>query len=163
MISSSQSPLLSVTPVWCMDTANFINVEFWVCYGFLKHNIFSARESFVVVWINEEIRLKNRQRVSWTQLSKTLPLSLRTKWQCKWRGGCSKSLILLLFTRFSWDCTEIFMFGSSEVYQSQMDILGHSARCLARTFSDAAPSKGLRKIKKIMKKKAEQQENGTWN
>ena len=69
-ISSSQSPLLSFTPVWCMDTANFINVEVWVCYGFLKHNIFSAKaiESFIVVWIVEGTHFENRQRVSSTQL-----------------------------------------------------------------------------------------------
>ena len=58
-ISSSQLPLLSVTPVRCKDTANFINVEVRVCYSFSKHNIFSmkAKESFI--WIIEEIRLEN--------------------------------------------------------------------------------------------------------
>ena len=83
MISSSQSPLLSVTPVRCMGTANFINVEVWVCYSFSKHNIFSAKvkESFIVVWIIEEIRLENGQRVSSAQLSKTLSLSLCTRRQ----------------------------------------------------------------------------------
>ena len=51
-ISSSRSPLLSFTPVQCMDTANFINVEVRVCYSFSKHNILSTKaiESFVVVW-----------------------------------------------------------------------------------------------------------------
>ena len=69
-ISSSQPPLLSFTPVRCMDTANFINVEVRVCYSFSKHNIFSTKaiESFVVVWIVEETRLENRQRVSSTRL-----------------------------------------------------------------------------------------------
>ena len=58
-------------------------------------------------------------------------------------GGSSGSLVLLLFTRFSRDCTEISLFGSSEVYPSRPDVLGRSARGPARTFSDVAPSKGL--------------------
>ena len=51
-ISSSESPLLSFTPVRWMDTANFINVEVRVCYSFSKHNIFSTKaiESFIIVW-----------------------------------------------------------------------------------------------------------------
>ena len=50
-----------------MDTAN---VEVRVCYSFSKHNVFSTKaiESFVVVWMVEETRLENRQRVSSTQL-----------------------------------------------------------------------------------------------
>ena len=40
-------------------------------------------------------------------------------------GGSSRSLILLLFTRFLWDCMEISLYGSNEVYQSQPDVLGH--------------------------------------
>ena len=69
-ISSSQSPLLSFTPVRCIDTANFINVEVQVCYSFSKQNILSMKaiESFIVVWIIEETRLENRQCVSSTQL-----------------------------------------------------------------------------------------------
>ena len=88
-ISSSQSPLLSVTPVRSMDTANFINVEVRVCYSFSKYNIFSAKakELFVVVWINAEIRPENQQRISSTHLSKTLSLSLRTQRQCKMAWG----------------------------------------------------------------------------
>ena len=51
-ISSSESPLLSFTPVRWMDTANFINVKVRVCYSFSKHNIFSTKaiESFIIVW-----------------------------------------------------------------------------------------------------------------
>ena len=50
-ISSSQSPLLSLNPVRCLDTANSISVEVRVCYSFSKHNIFRTKaiESFVVV------------------------------------------------------------------------------------------------------------------
>ena len=59
-------------------------------------------------------------------------------------GGSSGSLVLLLFTRFSRDCTEISLFGSSEVYRSRPDVLGRSARGPPRTFSDVAPGKGLR-------------------
>ena len=61
VISSSQLPLLSVTPVWCMDTANFINVKVWVCYSLSKHNVFSmkAKESFIAVWSVEEFCLEN--------------------------------------------------------------------------------------------------------
>ena len=64
-VSLSQSPLLSFTPVRCMDTANFISVEVRVCYSFSKHNIFSTKaiESFVVVWIAE-----NQEHVSSTWL-----------------------------------------------------------------------------------------------
>ena len=61
----------------------------------------------------------------------------------KWRGGSSGSLVLLLFTRFLWDCTEIFVYGSSKVYRSWLDVLGHSAHSPAQMFSDAAPGKGL--------------------
>ena len=78
-----QSLLLSVTPVLCMNTANFINVEVRVCYSFSKHNIFSAKakESFVVVWIIEEIhleidnaflRLDFRNSLTFTSYTKTL-------------------------------------------------------------------------------------------
>ena len=45
--------------------------------------------------------------------------------------------------RFSRDCTEISLFGSSKVYRSQPDVLGRSARSPTRTFSDVAPGKGL--------------------
>ena len=87
-ISSSQSPVVSVTPVRCNDTANFITIEVQVCYIFLKHNIFrvKAKESFVI-WIIEEICLENRQLVSSTQLSKTLSLSLCTQRECKMALG----------------------------------------------------------------------------
>ena len=61
----------------------------------------------------------------------------------KWCGGSSGSLILLLFTRFSWDCQEISVYGSSKVYQLRPDILGHSAYGPTQTFSDAAPGRGL--------------------
>ena len=144
-ISSSQSPLLSVSPVRCMDTANFINVEVRVSYGFPKHNVFGmkAKELFVVVWIVEEIGLENRQRVSSARLSNILSLSLHTQRQCKLRGGSSGSLVLLLFTRFSWDCTEFSLYGSSEVYRLRPDILGRFAHSPARMFLDAVPSKGL--------------------
>ena len=59
-------------------------------------------------------------------------------------GGSSRSLVLLLFTRFSWDCTEISLFGSSEVYWSWPDVLGFSAHGPALMFSDVAPGKGLK-------------------
>ena len=60
-------------------------------------------------------------------------------------GGSSGSLVLLLFMRFSRDCTEISLFGSSEVYRSRLDVFGRSARGPAWTFSDVAPGKGLNK------------------
>ena len=144
MISSSQSPLLSVTPVWCMDTANFTSVDVRVCYSFLKHNIFSmkAKESFVVVWIVEEIRLEKQQLVSSTWPSKTLSFSLRTQRQCKSHRGSSRSLVLILFTRFSWDSTQISLHGSSEVTDPDLT-LGRFAHGPARTFLDTVPSEGL--------------------
>ena len=107
-ISSSQTPLLSVTPVSqirYMDTANFINVEVRVCFGFSKHTIFSAKakESFIIirfiVWMIEEIHLENQLHVSSTRLSKTLSLSLHAQRQCKmvqgkWRK-CHTVIILV--------------------------------------------------------------------
>ena len=50
--------------------------------------IFSTKaiESFVIVWIIEETCLENRQRVSSSQVSKTLSLLLCTQRQCKWCG-----------------------------------------------------------------------------
>ena len=111
-ISSSQSPLLSVTPVRCMDTANFINFEVRVCYSFLKHNIFrvKAKESFVVVWIIEEICLENQQCISSNSTFKN-SLTFASYMKTMQNGvGSSGSLELLLFTRLSWDCTEISLF-----------------------------------------------------
>ena len=109
--------------VWTLS--HFINVEVRVCYSFSKHIIFSTKaiESFAAVWIVKETRLENWQRVSSTRLSKTLSLSLPTHRQCKWRGGSSGSLILLLFMRSSQDCREISVYGSSKVYWSQPDVL----------------------------------------
>ena len=130
-----------------MDTANFINIEVQVSYSFSKHNIFSAKakELFIAVCIIEEICLENWQRVSSTRLSKTLSLLLCIhKDNAKWRSGSSRSLILLLFMRFLWDCMEISVYGSSEVYRTRPDVLGCFACGPVRTFSDAAPCEGLK-------------------
>ena len=43
-----------------------------------------------------------------------------------------------------WNCTEISVYGSSEVCRLRPDILGRFASGPARTFSDAAPCKRLR-------------------
>ena len=59
-------------------------------------------------------------------------------------GGSSGSLVLLLFMRFSRDCTEISLFESSDDYGSRLGVLGHSACGPALTFSDIVPGKGLR-------------------
>ena len=61
----------------------------------------------------------------------------------KWCGGSSGSLTPLLFMRFSWDCMEISVYGSSKVYRSWPDVLGRFARGSAHSSSDVAPSKGL--------------------
>ena len=37
----------------------------------------------------------------------------------KWR----RSIVILLFMRFSWDCTEISVYGTSKVYRSWPDVL----------------------------------------
>ena len=58
-------------------------------------------------------------------------------------GGGGGSLVLLLFTRFSWHRTEISLYGSSEVYRSWPDVFGRSAHGPMRTFSDAVTDKGL--------------------
>ena len=39
---------------------------------------------------------------------------------------------------------EISVYGSSEVYRSQLDVLGRSARSPTQTFSDAMPCEGLK-------------------
>ena len=146
-ISSFESPLLSFTPVRWMDTANFINVEVWVCYSFSKHNIFSTKaiESFIVVWYRRrDLSRKPATRFFNSTFKNSLTFASNTKDNANGVKGSSGSLVLLLFTRFSRDCTEISLFGSNEVYQSQPDVLGRSARGPARTFSDTARGKGLK-------------------
>ena len=140
-ISSSQSPLLSVTPVRCMDTANIINFEVWVCYSFSKHNIFSAKakESFVVVWIMKRSVLKTSNAFLRLSFQKHSHFRFVHKDNAKWCRVSSGSLVLLLFTRFLLDCTEISVYGSSEVYWSRPDVLGCFARSPAQMFSDAVP------------------------
>ena len=89
-----------------MDTANFINIEFRVCYSFSKHNIFSvkARELFVVVWMIEEIRLENRQRVSSTRLlNNSLTFASYTKTM---QNGVGE-VVEVSCCYYSWDSREI--------------------------------------------------------
>ena len=148
-ISSSKSPLLSFAPVRWMDTTNFINVEVRVCYSFSKHNIFSTKaiESFIVVWYcRRDPSRKPATRFFDFDFQKLSHFRFEHKDNANGAGGSSGSLVLLLFTRFSRDCTEISLFGSSEVYRSQPDVLGRSAREPARTFLDVAPGKGLRNM-----------------
>ena len=128
-----------------MDTANFNNVKVRVYYSFTKHNIFSTKaiESFVVVWIVEETLSKTGNAFLRLEFQKRSHFHFVHKDNANGAGGSSGSLVLLLFTRFSWDCTEIFVYGSNEVYWSRPDVLGYSAHGPAWTFSDVAPGKGL--------------------
>ena len=79
----------------------------------------------------------------WPDFQKLSHFHFVHKDNAKWRGRSSGSLVLLLFTRFSCDCTEISVYGHSEVYRSWPDVLGCSARGPARTFLAAVPGKGL--------------------
>ena len=88
---------------------------------------------------SEEIHLENRQLISSTDFQKVSHFRFVHKDNAKWCGESSGSLVLLLFTRFSWDCMEISMHGSSEVYRSRPDVLGCFACSPAQTFLDAAP------------------------
>ena len=80
-ISSPQSPLLSFTPVRCMDSANFINVEVRVCYSFLKHNIFSTKaiEAFVVWYHRRDPSRKPAMCFFNSTLENSLTFALNTK------------------------------------------------------------------------------------
>ena len=145
-ISSSQSPLLSVTPVRCMDTANFLNVEVRFCYSFSKHNFFSAKAKESFVKLMSESLKRSILKTGHTFFNSTFKNShfcFVHKDNAKWCGRSSGSLILLLFTRFAWDCTEISVYGSSEIYRSQPDVLGRFACGPAQTFSPMLrPAKG---------------------
>ena len=128
-----------------MDTANSIHVEVRVCYSFSKHNIFSTKaiESFIAVWYRRRDLSRKPATRFFNSTFKNCLFRFEHKDNANGAEGSSRSLVLLLFTRFSQDCTEISLFGSSKVYRSRLDILGHSARGPVRTFSDTAPSKGL--------------------
>ena len=111
-----------------------------------RSTISSARKPKNHSLLSESLKrsvLKTSNVFLWLDFQK-LSLSHRTQRRCKMAWGSSGSLILLLFTRFSWDCTEISVFGSSKVYRSQLDILRRFARSPAQTFSDAVPCEGLR-------------------
>ena len=84
VISSSQSLLLSATPVRCMDTANFINVEVRVCYSCSKHNIFSAKVKESFVWGDPSWKPTTH---FFDRLSKSLSFSLRTQTELNLEHG----------------------------------------------------------------------------
>ena len=145
-LSSSQSPLLSVTPVWCMDTANFIIVKVRVCYSLSKHNIFSTKaiESFVVVWIvsktgNAFLRLDFQKLSYFRFLHKDNAKGAGGRW-----GGV---VVEVLYCCYSWDSREIVRkFSCMEAVKFTdrvQTFLGRSAHGPERMFSDTALSKGL--------------------
>ena len=105
-ISSSQSLLLSFTPVQCMDTVNFIIVKVRVCYSFSKHNIFSTKaiESFIVVWIVEQTHLENQEHVSSTRLKKN---SLTFASNTKTMQMALEKVAEVSYCYYSWDSREI--------------------------------------------------------
>ena len=105
-ISSSRSPLLSFALVWCMDTANFINVEAQVCYSFSKHNIFSTKaiESFVIVWY----RRRDPSRKPATRFfDSTFKNSLTFASYTKTMQMAREEVAEVPYCYYSWDSREI--------------------------------------------------------
>ena len=104
-ISSSESPLLSFTPVQWMDTANFLNVEVRVCYSFSKHNIFSTKgiESFIVVWYR-------RRDPSWKPATRffdsTFKNSLTFTSNTKTMQMAREEVVEVSYCYYSWDSRE---------------------------------------------------------
>ena len=135
-ISSSQSPLLSVTPVRRMDTANFINVEVRVYFSFLKHNIFSTKaiESFV---------RKLATRFFNSAFKNSLTLALYTKTMQMAREEVAE----VSYCYYSWDSRKIVRkcpcMEAVKFTDRDWTFLGGFTRGPAWTFSDVAPGKGL--------------------
>ena len=101
-ISSSKSPLLSVTPVRCMNTANFINVKVQVATPF-QSTISSVRKPKNRLSSSESLKrsvLKTGNVFLQLDFQKPSHLCFVHKDNVKWCGGSSGSLVLLLFTRF---------------------------------------------------------------
>ena len=106
VISSSRSPLLSFTPVRCMDTANFINIEVWICHSFSKHNIFNTKaiESFVVVWYHRrDPSWKPATRFFDSTSKNSLTFALNTKTMQMAREVVAE----VSYCYYSWDSREI--------------------------------------------------------
>ena len=106
VISSSESPLLSFTPVRWMDTANFINAKVRVCYSFSKHNIFSTKaiESFVVVWYR---RRHPSQKPATRFFDSTFKNSLTFASNTKTMQMAREEVAEVSHCYYSWDCREI--------------------------------------------------------
>ena len=148
-IPLSWSPLLSFTPVWCMDTANFINTEVWVCFSFSKHNIFSTKaiESFVVVWyLRRDPSVKPATRFFDSTLKNSLTFALNTKTMQMAREEVAK----VLYCYYSRDSREIvWKFPCLEAAKftdrdwTFWDVLPAALRVRFRTLR---PAKGLRNI-----------------
>ena len=147
---------LPIRPVIILHISEILQSDVWTLQTSLTSNSESATasQSMISSVQKPENRLSLSESLKRSVL-KTGDVFLRLDYQklshfrfihkdnATWRGGSGGSLILLLFTRFSWDCAGISMYGSSEVYQSRPDALGRSAHGPAPTFSDAAPGKGL--------------------
>ena len=120
-----------------MDTANFINVDIQVYYSFLKHNIFSTKaiESFGVVWIIEETRLENWQRVSSTSLSKTLLLSLHAMQMVREEVAEVSYCYYSQDSRMKFPCIEAAKFNDRD--QTFWDVLPAAPRGRFRTLRRA--------------------------
>ena len=104
--------------------------------------ISSARKPKNHLSLSESLKrsiLKTGNMFLWLDFQKLSHFRFIHKDNAKWCGGSSGSLVLLLFTRFSWDCVEISMYGSSEVYRSWPDVLPAALR---GRFWTLRPAKG---------------------
>ena len=99
--------LLSVTPVWCMDTANFINVEVRVYYSFSKHSIFRAKPK------NHLLLSESLKSSSWKSAAcffySTLKNSLTFASYIKTMQNGLGEVVKVLYCYYSWDSREIVL------------------------------------------------------
>ena len=150
--------------VWTLLTSLTSNSESATAPGSI---ISSAQKPENRLSLSESLKrsfLKTGNAFLWLDFQKLPHFCFVHKDNAKWRGGSRGSLVLLLFMGFSWNCTEISVYGNSEVYWSRPDVLGRSAHGPAPTFLDAVPGKGLSKQQKVhwLVSKAYLQWAGMW-
>ena len=129
--------------VWTLLTSLTLKSESAIAS---RSTISSARKPKNRLSLSESLKrsvLKTGNAFLRVNFQKVSHFRFEHKDNAKWHGRSSRSLVLLLFMRFSWDCTEISVYGTSKVYRLRPDVLGRFAHDSTQTFSDAAPCKGL--------------------